>query len=137
MTHVPTIARPIIWSPILAGSGVIAARTSRGATSTPLDADLVGSVHAQRVDGLELVDEVRAQGVLERDALDAGQPARNEQHLLVLDVDALDLADALREREHLGALKGSVVCQSPSCQMIGGLRHSSIVVQIENTGAKA
>ena len=36
-----------------------------------------------------------------------------------------------------GALNGSVVCQSPSSQMIGGFRHSSIVVQMLNTGANA
>ena len=36
-----------------------------------------------------------------------------------------------------GAEKGSVVCQSPSAQITGGLRHSSMVVQMVNTGAKA
>ena len=39
---------------------------ARGYVDT-LDADLVRAVHAQRVDGLELVDEVRAERVLERD----------------------------------------------------------------------
>ena len=34
-------------------------------------------------------------------------------------------------------LNGSVVCQSPSSQMTGGLRHSSMVVQMENDGAKS
>ena len=36
-----------------------------------------------------------------------------------------------------GPLNGSVVCQSPFSQMTGGFRHSSIVVQMLNTGAKA
>ena len=36
-----------------------------------------------------------------------------------------------------GSLNGSVVNHSPSCQMTGGLRHSSIVVQIENDGANS
>ena len=36
MTQVPTIARPPIRSPRVIGSGVMAASTSRGATSTPL-----------------------------------------------------------------------------------------------------
>ena len=35
-----------------------------------------------------------------------------------------------------GSLNGAVVNHSPSCQMTGGLRHSSIVVHIENDGAK-
>ena len=37
-----------------------------------------------------------------------------------------------------GSLNGGVVNQPrPSSQMTGGLRHSSIVVQIENDGAKS
>ena len=37
-----------------------------------------------------------------------------------------------------GSLNGGVVYQPrPSSQMTGGLRHSSIVVQIENDGAKS
>ena len=36
-----------------------------------------------------------------------------------------------------GPLNGSVVCQSPFSHTIGGFRHSSIVVQMLNTGAKA
>ena len=35
-----------------------------------------------------------------------------------------------------GSLNGGVVCHSPSCQITGGFRHSSIVVHIENDGAK-
>ena len=35
-----------------------------------------------------------------------------------------------------GSENGAVVCHSPSCQITGGFRHSSIVVQIENDGAK-
>src|SRR4051812_49879699 len=35
-----------------------------------------------------------------------------------------------------GSENGGVVCQSPSCQMTGGLRHSSIVVHIENDWAE-
>ena len=35
-----------------------------------------------------------------------------------------------------GSLNGAVVCQPPSSQITGGLRHSSIVVHIENDGAK-
>ena len=35
-----------------------------------------------------------------------------------------------------GSLNGGVVNHSPSCQITGGLRHSSMVVHIENDGAK-
>ncbi len=57
-------------------------------------------VETELVQGLEHLDELVAEPVLERDA-PAIDPARHEQHLLVLDVHALDLADALGEREHL------------------------------------
>ena len=65
MTHVPTIARPVIWSPTLRRVGRDRGKdVARGYVDT-LDADLVRAVHAQRVDGLELVDEVRSERVLE------------------------------------------------------------------------
>ena len=50
---------------------------------------------------LQHLDELVAEPVLEGDAL-AVDPARHEQHLLVLDVHALDRADPLREVEDLG-----------------------------------
>jgi hypothetical protein len=64
-------------------------------------------------------------------------PARNEQDFLVFDVHAFDRADARGEIEHLRFENGGVVNQPRSrSQMTGGLRHSSMVVQIENDGAK-
>ena len=70
-----------------------------------LHGDAIGPIHAERVDRLELVDEVGAERVLEGGAsrLD---PARHEQHLLVLDVDAFDRTDAIRERERLRRAEG-------------------------------
>ncbi len=50
---------------------------------------------------LQHVDELLAEPVLEVDAA-AVDPARDQQHLLVLDVHALHRADPLREVEHLG-----------------------------------
>ena len=50
---------------------------------------------------LQDVDELVSEPVLERDAV-AVDHARDEQHLLVLDVDALDRADPLGEVEDLG-----------------------------------
>ncbi len=49
---------------------------------------------------LQHLDELVAEPVLERHP-PAVDPARDEQHLLVLDVHALDRADPLREVEHL------------------------------------
>ncbi len=54
----------------------------------------------------------------------------------MLDVDALDRPDASGKSKTSGSENGGVVCHSPSCQMTGGFRHSSIVVHIEKDGAK-
>ena len=65
-------------------------------------------------------------------------PARHEEHLLVLDVDALDRPDALGEVEDLRlAERRRREPAAVRSQITGGLRHSSIVVQIENDGAKS
>ena len=86
---------------------------------------------------LEHVDELVAEAVLERDPPGV-DPARDQQHLLVLDVDALDRPDPLREVEHLRlAERRGREPAAVRSQMTGGLRHSSIVVQIENDGAKS
>ena len=55
--------------------------------------------------GLEHLDELIAQAILERHAL-AVDPARHEQDFLVLDVDALDRPDAVGEFEDLSAREG-------------------------------
>ena len=96
-----------------------------------LHGDGIGPVHAERVDRLELVDEVVAERVLEGRAVRL-DPARDEDHLLVLHVDALDGTDPLREREELRSAERLGGCQSPSSQTIGGSA-SSIVVQMLNT----
>ncbi len=85
---------------------------------------------------LEDVDELVAEAVLEGRPL-AVDPARHQEHLLVLDVDALDRPDALGEVEDLRlAERRGGEPATPSSQITGGLRHSSIVVHIENDGAK-
>src|SRR4051812_11351936 len=50
--------------------------------------------------GLQDLDELLTQAVLERDPPGV-EPARDEEHLLVLDVDALHPADSFREVEDL------------------------------------
>ena len=79
-----------------------------------------------------------AEPVLERDA-PAVDPARDEHDLLVLDVHALDRRRSPPgSRTISGSENGSVVNQPRSrSQTSGGLRHSSIVVQIEKVGAKS
>ena len=86
---------------------------------------------------LQHPDELLAQAVLERDPLGV-DPARDEEDLLVLDVDALDGADAGREVEDLELAEG--LGGEPAPVLLpddGGLRHSSMVVQMENVGAKS
>ena len=59
-------------------------------------------------------------------------------HLLVLDVHALHRPDGAGKSTISGSLNGSVTYHPrPASQMTGGLRHSSIVVQMENDGAKS
>jgi hypothetical protein len=68
-------------------------------------ADLVDAIETELVERLQDADEFVAQTVLEGDppGLD---PARDEQHLFVLDVHALDGSDALRKIERLGLAEG-------------------------------
>ena len=82
-------------SPRYAGSGRHAATTSRGLTSTARRVtaagraapyrDRRGAVQAELVQRLEHVDELAAEAVLEGHPLGV-DPARHQQHLLVLDV---------------------------------------------------
>ena len=65
-----------------------------------LGLDSTEKVRVKGVQHLEDVDELVAEAVLERRPL-AVDPARHEEHLLVLHVDALDRADALGEVEDL------------------------------------
>ena len=57
----------------------------------------------------------------------------------MLDVDALDRRRSPRGTSNVsGSENGAVVNQPRSfSQITGGFRHSSIVVQIENVGAKS
>ena len=70
-----------------------------------LDRHRLGRVEAERVQGAEDADHLLAQAVLEGDPVGL-DPARHEEHLLVLDVHALDGPDALGEVEHLGLGEG-------------------------------
>ena len=119
------------------GSGSAAATTSRGATSTPRTR--TGSVESSpslcSVRSTSMNSSPSPYLNVTRSAVD---PARHEQHLLVLDVHALDRADPSGKTNVSGSENGSVVYQPRSLsQITGGLRHSSIVVQIENVGAKS
>ena len=137
-THVPTIARPIIRSPTCAGSGVIAASTSRGATSTPLTRTLsVRSMpSAWMVLSLSMKSEPSA--YLKLAFLSWRPPGSQRGSIVTSSCSTLTHSTSPTpsgKGNISGALKGGVVCHSPSSQTIGGLRHSSIVVQMLNTGA--
>ena len=63
---------------------------------------------------------------------------RHEHHLLVLDVHALTGPIPSGNSNVSGSENGAVVKKPRSrSQTSGGLRHSSIVVQIEKVGAKS
>ena len=62
---------------------------------------MIGPVEPELVQGLQYLDELVAEPVLEGRAA-ARHPPRDQEDLLVLDVHALDGSDALGEREDLG-----------------------------------
>src|SRR5436190_4954810 len=65
------------------------------------DAERLRRIEAEQMQRTQHVDELVAEAVLERHAA-AIHFARDEHHLLVLDVDAFDRADSLRKVEDLG-----------------------------------
>jgi hypothetical protein len=94
-------------------------------------------VEVEPVQELQDLDEVGAEAVLERDPA-AVDPARDEDDLLVLDVTHSSGPIPSGKSKTSGSENGSVVYQPrPRSQTSGGFRHSSIVVQIENVGAKS
>ena len=101
VTHVPAQVRPVIRSPSVAGSGSAAATTSRGATSTPRTD--TGSVESRpslcSVRNTSMNSWPSPYLNVTRSQVD---PARDQHHLLVLDVHALLWPDPLGELEHLG-----------------------------------
>ena len=116
-THVPAHVRPRMRSPSVAGSGSVAATTSRGATGTPRTVTGSRRVEAGLVQHPEHLDELVAEPVLERDA-SAVDPAGDEQHFLVLDVHALDRADVAGKSKVSGSENGAVVNQPRSASQI-------------------
>ena len=88
-------------SPSVAGFGSAAATTSRGATSTPFTGicSFESSPSLCSVFSTSMNSSPSPYLNVTRSTVD---PARDEEHLLVLDVDALDRPDALGEVEHLG-----------------------------------
>ena len=137
MTQVPTIARPTILSPIVIGSGTTAATTSRGETSTPRT--VTGSVRSRPMScrnlSFSMKSAPRAYLKVTRltPGIQRGTSSTSSCSTLTHSTGPISSGNG----KSSGAEKGSVVCQSPSAQTTGGLRHSSMVVQMLNTGAKA
>ena len=132
----PTTARPRNLSPRLIGSGVIAASTSRGATSTPLT--LTRSVRSMPSAWIVLSFSMKSAPsaylkVTLPVSTQRGTSRTSSCSTLTHSTGPMPSGNG----KSSGALNGSVVCQSPFSQTIGGFRHSSIVVQMLNTGANA
>ena len=115
------------------GHHVARARPRRPPTRTVS----VGAVQAELVQRLEDVDELVAQPVLE------GDPPASTQRGISSTSSCSTLTHSTGpmpsgKSNTSGSLNGAVVNQPRSfSQITGGFRHSSIVVQMENDGAKS
>ena len=65
------------------------------------DLDRLGAVEAETVQGAQYLDEVFAEAVLKRDAIEF-EPTWHQHHFFVLNVDATQGADAFGKHKHLG-----------------------------------
>jgi hypothetical protein len=137
VTKVPAQVLPCIRSPSVAGSGSAAATTSRGATSTPRTD--TGSVESSpslcSVFSTSMNSSPRPYlKVTRRHSTQRGTSTTSSCSTLTHSRGPIPSGKSKTS----GSLKGSVVYQPRSrSQMSGGLRHSSIVVQIEKVGAKS
>ena len=138
VTQVPAQVRPCMRSPSVAGSGSTAATTSRGETSTPRTVTGVVDDRPVLASTCEHLDELVAEPVLERHALGSRPTAGSAAPLR-----------ARRARTRPGRCpRGTRTSPAPRTarsvknprsrsHTSGGFRHSSMVVQIENVGAKS
>ena len=136
VTQVPTTARPTMASPSVAGSGVSAATTSRGDTSTPFTRTF-------------LVESSPSRCSVRRTSMNSSPKAYLKVTLRGWSQRGTSSTSSCSTWTHSmgpmpsGKMKrsapanGSRVYQPRSLsQTTGGLRHSSMVVQMEKTGAK-
>ena len=137
MTHVPAQVRPVILAPSVAGSGRHAATTSRGLTIAP--PAWTGSVRSS-----PSLCSVRSTpmnsapspylNVTRRACTQRGISSTSSCSTFTHSTGPIPAGKV----KVSGSLNGSVVYQPRSAaQITGGLRHSSIVVQIEKVGAKS
>jgi hypothetical protein len=137
VTQVPAQVTPVILSPSEAGSGRQAATTSRGDTLAPLA--LTGSVRSRpslcRTSSTPMNSAPSPYLKVTRRALtQRGISSTSSCSTFTHSTGPIPAGNV----KVSGSLNGGVVNHPrPSSQTTGGLRHSSIVVQIENVGAKS
>src|SRR3984885_7632282 len=137
VTQVPAQVSPLILSPSVAGSGRQAATTSRGDTLAP--PTCTGSVRSRpslcSVRSTPMNSAPRPYlKVTRRAGTQRGISSTSSCSTFTHSTGPIPAGKV----KVSGSLNGSVVNQPrPASQITGGLRHSSIVVQIEKGGAKA
>ena len=137
VTRVPAQVLPTIRSPSVIGSGSAAATTSRGATSTPRT--LTFSVESSPSLCSVLRTSMNSSpspylNVTRLQSITRGTRSTSSCSTLTHSTGPIPSGKSNTS----GSENGSVVNQPrPFSQITGGLRHSSIVVQIENVGAKS
>src|SRR5215475_698071 len=137
VTQVPAQVTPDILSPSVAGSGRQAATTSRGDTVTP--PARTGSVRSRpslcRVSRTPMNSEPSPYlNVTRLASIQRGISSTSSCSTLTHSTGPIPAGNGKTS----GSENGAVVCQPPFfSQTTGGLRHSSIVVQMENVGANS
>src|SRR5918995_3354609 len=137
VTSVPAQVLPDMRSPSVAGSGSAAATTSRGATSTPF------------TDSVSFESRPSLWSVFSTSMNSSPRPYLNVTRLQTTQRGTSSTSSCSTLTHSTGPMpsgktnvsgseNGSVVYQPRSrSQITGGLRHSPMVVQIENVGAKS
>src|SRR4029079_9956697 len=135
VTQRPAQVLPFIRGPTVAGSGSTAATTSRGLTSTPLTRTFSVRSRPRVLSTLRMLMNSSPRPYLNVARLQStqrGMRSTSSCSTLTHSTGPMPLGKSKTS----GSEKGAVVNHSPSCQITGGFRHSSIVVHIENDGAK-
>src|SRR3954470_9176390 len=135
VTQSPAQVLPFIRGPTVAGSGSTAATTSRGLTSTPLTRTFSVLSRPRVCSTLRMLMNSSPRPYLNVARLQSTQRGMRSTSSCSTFTHSTGPMPSGKSNTS-GSLNGEVVCQSPSCQTTGGLRHSSIVVHIENDGAK-
>src|SRR4051794_38332258 len=135
VTQRPAQVLPFIRGPTVAGSGSTAATTSRGETSTPFTRTFSVRSRPSVLRTLRMLMNSSPRPYLKVARLQSTQRGISSTSSCSTFTHSTGPIPSGKSNTS-GSLNGAVVCQAPSCHTTGGLRHSSIVVHIENDGAK-